>query len=314
MFTQFELQVGKAPADCELLPRAELAFAAIAENWPAASGEKRALPAWQVSLEFEAATLSVTLRDRQQVVHLTRTVTLRPGACATAADSAAVIVERYLQAIGWQPDRSALPAQSTLLPTPVPPAPIVASQKPVARSLGAVSLGPQSELAGARQRLRWGGALAYRAPPRPFYGELGVALFAPETRALRNDDSRVGSYQVTSLLAHVGLGGCVLAATIEGCVSGGVGGEVFMARVTGNAVQAPTSATALRPYASVGLEVHQPLFGSDWQWFAEVAGFVRGDPPRFVVTGATTQYGVPPRGVRVTLGVAFDYQVMRPSR
>lgn len=214
----------------------------------------------QLEVAQDQADLQVVLRSPSGAIELSRSLPAS-GTCAADADGIALVVERYLRDLGWEPGAAPLPITEQATPTPTPAGTATAAA-PVPRTstLAAITPPPSIEIAlgvvggltlPETQPLRAAGTLgvAVRVGIGPILELLIEGHFVPpwSVPVARSDGLSIGSLSRSSWRVLSGAGGCLRLGPGRGCagVRGGI--EVILASASGELIFQKVSASVARP-------------------------------------------------------------------
>jgi hypothetical protein len=176
-------------------------------------------------------------------VLLARDLPVALGLCDSVADIIALITERYLRDIGWQPSADGLPE--------VPRGTRVVPREPQAfrwaPHLEGLDVGARAtgEWSG---EMRWGGALWLRLPLGAWETSLGVTGLEPTTQAITSRGVPRGEIRVWSLEMQVAAGVCAGAAGgHQLCADFLSGGEWLFGSTRGGGIFRDQAATQSQP-------------------------------------------------------------------
>ncbi|MFC1610642.1 hypothetical protein ACFL6C_06775 [Myxococcota bacterium] len=230
---------------------------------------------------------------------LIREIPVEAELCYSVTDVIALITERYLRDIGWEPTHTGLPD----LPRGTRgQKPMTFTWTPRFEGLD-VGLRAATEVAQGPVSPRWGGSLSLRVPFSGWEVGLNVGGWAPVRKAVRYDDERRGRIEVWSIDGRLGVGLCGgdSGHRLCGALQGGV--EWLSGRAAGERVFQVQSGSMLQPLA--GVEAHYEYAMSQVPLGFLVAASMVARPRQagFDVEDAAPAYKTPFWAARLEMGL-----------
>lgn len=260
----------------------------------------QALARWMPAPSSQRVHLSITPRGGDLYLTLTsstgdallsRSVPNQPQACAATADGISLVVETYLQDVGWIAEDTELPPMTTVSEP--------SDDAATGLSTAAANRRTRIDLAAearaiAAQQFAMGGAVAARIGFAWFEAVARLAATAP-ANVLSGDST----FRVWTLHVLAGPGGC--ASTDWARVCGDlVAGAERVSGGTSGVFQLQTVA-AWSPLVAARARLDMPLAQSGFGLTAALGGVWRPDPRRFVIEDGGA-YQLPAGAVTASIG------------
>lgn len=272
---------------CPMWQHLPASLSRVMPNLPV--GKKRGTHDLWLTLVPTTHGARLTLKDRSRKAVLEREIPVQAGACRAAADSMALIIERYLHDIGWTPSSDGLPQYQ---PEPEP-------WRPVGLQIG---LRGRAEAAWEPTRTRWGGELGGRLPLGMWEVVFLLGGTAPESQIIRRDDERRGRIWAGALDARAGGGACWRSNSRAVCGNLTIGIEMLHGSVSGAYLYQGTTTNVVQPLFS-GEVRYEHAVGKSLHLSFGLGGAARPNEAGFAVEGATQTYRSPLWAASAQLGL-----------